>query len=165
MQPLCPQPALIDRAYERLVEAIADGTLAPGRRIRRQHEARRQRAFRRLLLLRGDLPPRDAFGGEARGHRVERTADLVEITNSAGVDLGDDQPAPTVFLDQLLLLEELRRMADWLSRHAEGSAEFFLANALPGGERTVSDRLDQLLVGPIDQRRLGIERLHPLAVF
>ena len=52
-------------------------------------------------------------------------------------------------------------MADWLSRHAEGSAELFLANALPGGERTVSDRLDQLLVGPIDQRRLGIERLHP----
>ena len=56
-------------------------------------------------------------------------------------------------------------MADWLSRHAEGSAELFLANALPGGERTVSDRLDQLLVGPIDQRRLGIEGLHPLAVF
>ena len=30
MQPLDPQPALIQRAYERLVEAIADGTLAPG---------------------------------------------------------------------------------------------------------------------------------------
>jgi len=34
MQPLDPQPALIDRAYEQLVEAIADGTLAPGQRIR-----------------------------------------------------------------------------------------------------------------------------------
>jgi DNA-binding GntR family transcriptional regulator len=30
------QPALIDRAYERLAEAIADGTLAPGRRIRQK---------------------------------------------------------------------------------------------------------------------------------
>lgn len=34
VQPLDPQPALIDRAYEQLVEAIADGTLAPGKRIR-----------------------------------------------------------------------------------------------------------------------------------
>src|SRR5262249_29862710 len=40
MQPLCPQPALIDRAYERLVEAIADGTLAPGRRIRQEELGR-----------------------------------------------------------------------------------------------------------------------------
>src|SRR5215467_13134686 len=33
MKPLAPQPALIDQAYERLVEAIAEGTLAPRRRI------------------------------------------------------------------------------------------------------------------------------------
>jgi DNA-binding GntR family transcriptional regulator len=33
LQPLGTQPALIQRAYERLAEAIADGTLAPGRRI------------------------------------------------------------------------------------------------------------------------------------
>src|SRR5215471_10386363 len=40
MQPLTPQPALIDRAYERLVEAIAEGTLAPGRRIRQEELGR-----------------------------------------------------------------------------------------------------------------------------
>ena len=40
MQPLDPQPALIDRAYDRLVEAIADGTLAPGRRIRQEELGR-----------------------------------------------------------------------------------------------------------------------------
>ena len=40
MQPLDPQPALIDRAYERLVEAIADGTLAPGHRIRQEEVGR-----------------------------------------------------------------------------------------------------------------------------
>jgi DNA-binding GntR family transcriptional regulator len=40
MQPLAPQPALIDRAYERLVEAIAEGTLAPGRRIRQEELGR-----------------------------------------------------------------------------------------------------------------------------
>jgi len=40
MQPLHPQPALIDRTYEQLVEAIADGTLAPGRRIRQEELGR-----------------------------------------------------------------------------------------------------------------------------
>jgi DNA-binding GntR family transcriptional regulator len=40
MQPLDPQPALIDLAYERLVAAIADGTLAPGRRIRQEELGR-----------------------------------------------------------------------------------------------------------------------------
>ena len=40
MQPLDLQPALIDRAYEQLVEAIADGTLAPGQRIRQEELGR-----------------------------------------------------------------------------------------------------------------------------
>jgi DNA-binding GntR family transcriptional regulator len=40
LQPLDLQPALIDRAYERLVEAIADGTLAPGQRIRQEELGR-----------------------------------------------------------------------------------------------------------------------------
>lgn len=40
MQPLNSQPALIQRAYERLVEAIADGTLAPGQRIRQEELGR-----------------------------------------------------------------------------------------------------------------------------
>src|SRR6266581_2144581 len=40
LQPLDPKPALIDRVYERLVEAIADGTLAPGRRIRQEELGR-----------------------------------------------------------------------------------------------------------------------------
>jgi DNA-binding GntR family transcriptional regulator len=40
LQPLDSQPALIQRAYERLVEAIADGMLAPGRRIRQEELGR-----------------------------------------------------------------------------------------------------------------------------
>jgi DNA-binding GntR family transcriptional regulator len=40
MLPLDPKPALIDRAYERLVAAIADGTLAPGQRIRQEELGR-----------------------------------------------------------------------------------------------------------------------------
>jgi DNA-binding GntR family transcriptional regulator len=40
MQPLEAQPALIDRTYEQLVEAIADGTLAPGQRIRQEELGR-----------------------------------------------------------------------------------------------------------------------------
>jgi DNA-binding GntR family transcriptional regulator len=57
MQPLDPQPALIQRAYERLVEAIADGTLAPGQRIRQEELGRalgvsRQPISHALQLLR-----------------------------------------------------------------------------------------------------------------
>ena len=40
MQALAPQPALIDQAYERLVEAIAEGSLAPGRRVRQEELGR-----------------------------------------------------------------------------------------------------------------------------
>jgi DNA-binding GntR family transcriptional regulator len=40
VQRLGPQPALIDRAYEQLIEAIADGTLAPGQRIRQEELGR-----------------------------------------------------------------------------------------------------------------------------
>lgn len=57
MQPLDPKPALIQRAYERLVEAIADGTLAPGQRIRQEELGRalgvsRQPVSHALQLLR-----------------------------------------------------------------------------------------------------------------
>jgi DNA-binding GntR family transcriptional regulator len=41
MKPLGTSPVLIDQAYERLVEAIADGTLAPGQRIRQEELAER----------------------------------------------------------------------------------------------------------------------------
>lgn len=39
MQPLQNQPVLIDRAYDRLVAAIADGSLPPGKRIRQEELA------------------------------------------------------------------------------------------------------------------------------
>ena len=39
MQPIGLSPALIDQVYDRLVEAIADGTLAPGQRVRQEELA------------------------------------------------------------------------------------------------------------------------------
>src|SRR5271156_2624341 len=36
MKPLGLSPVLIDQVYDRLVEAIADGTLAPGQRVRQE---------------------------------------------------------------------------------------------------------------------------------
>ena len=39
MQPIGLSPVLIDQVYDRLVEAIADGTLAPGQRIRQEELA------------------------------------------------------------------------------------------------------------------------------
>jgi hypothetical protein len=55
----------------------------------------------------------------------------------------------------------LRDLRDWLPRHAEGSAQLLLADALAGDERAVGDRFDQLLIGTVDQCRLGVEMLHP----
>lgn len=39
MQPIGLSPVLIDQVYDRLVEAIADGTLAPGQRVRQEQLA------------------------------------------------------------------------------------------------------------------------------
>jgi hypothetical protein len=50
-------------------------------------------------------------------------------------------------------------VTDRLPRHAERTAQLFLADALAGGERAVRDRLDQPLVGTVDKRRLRVERL------
>jgi DNA-binding transcriptional MocR family regulator len=36
MQPLDPPSVVSDRTYQRLIEAIADGTLAPGQRMRQE---------------------------------------------------------------------------------------------------------------------------------
>ena len=130
----------------------------------RQREAGGKRPLRGAALLRVDHPPRDALGGEPSGQRVERGADLVKFTNPGGVDPGDDQPAAAVFFDQLLLLEQLQRVADRLPRNAKGAAQLLLADALPGGERAVGNRLDQLLISTVDQCRLGVEVLHPLSV-
>jgi hypothetical protein len=55
-------------------------------------------------------------------------------------------------------------MADRLTRHAKDTAKFLLPDALSGGECTVGDCLDQLFVGPVDQRRLSFKRLHQAAV-
>jgi len=123
--------------------------------------ARPAASARCAALLHVDHPPGDALGGEPSGQRVECCADLVKFANPLGVDPGDDQPAAAVFFDQLLLLEQLQRVADWLPRHTKGAAQLLLADALPGGERAVGDRFDQLLIGTVDQRRLGVEMLHP----
>jgi len=107
-------------------------------RIRSQREAGSKCPPRGAALRHVDHPPGDALGGEPRGQRVERSADLVKFANSVGVDPGDDQPAAAVFFDQLLLLEQLQRVADWLPRHAERTAQLLLADALPGDERAAS---------------------------
>jgi hypothetical protein len=47
--------------------------------------------------------------------------------------------------DQLLLLEQLQRVTNRLARHAERTAQLFLADALAAGA--------------VDKRRLRVERL------
>ena len=128
------------------------------RGIRTQREACSERLLCGSPLLGLDYPPSDAFGGELRGQCVERAADLIKLADSHGVDLRNDQPASAVLLDQFLLLEHLQRVADGLPRHPKCTAELFLPDALPGSKRAVGNRLNQPLIGAVDQRRLQIER-------
>ena len=157
---------VLDRAVAgQAIECRVEGDIGLDERqyrgIRTQREAGGERPLRCAALLRVGHPSRDTLGGEPSGQRVECCADLVKFANPLGVDPGDDQPAAAVFFDQLLLLEQLQRVADWLPRHTKGAAQLLLADALPGGERAVGDRFDQLLIGTVDQCRLRVERLHP----
>ena len=79
MQPLDPQPALIDRAYDRFVEAIADGTLAPGRRIR-------QEELGRALGYHGNRSATHCNCSSTKAGRGERPARTDRLRNRSRAD-------------------------------------------------------------------------------
>jgi hypothetical protein len=128
--------------------------------VRAKCEAGCKRLLGGAALGRVDHPFGNALGGEPRRQGVERAADFIQLANPPGVDLRNDQPTPAIFLHQLLLLQQLQRVADRLPLNPERASELFLPDPLPGGERAVGDRRDQPLVGLVDQRRLRVERLH-----
>jgi DNA-binding GntR family transcriptional regulator len=89
VQPIEFQPALIDRAYERLVEAIADGTLAPGQRIRQEELARslgvsRQPISHALRLLKQQKLVEEAGrrGLVVSGIDAERIRELYQVRSA-----------------------------------------------------------------------------------
>lgn len=89
MQPIESQPALIDRAYERLVEAIADGTLVPGQRIRQEGLARslgvsRQPVSHALQLLKQQKLVEEAGrrGLVVSGIDAERIRELYQVRSA-----------------------------------------------------------------------------------
>ncbi len=132
------------------------------RRIRTECEPGREGVLCRPPLRRVDRSFGNSLGSEPSRQGVERRADLVKLANANGVDHGDGQPPPTVFLDELLLLEHPQSVADRLARYAEPSTELLLSEALARSERAVGNRFDQPLIGAVDQRRLRIERLQAI---
>ena len=92
----------------------------------------------------------------SREGSIEHRSDLVTLANAGCIDCRDGQPASAAFLDKFLLLEQLQGMADRRARHAKHPAELFLADTPAGGERTIRYRLDQTLIGAVDQRRFGV---------
>ena len=91
-------------------------------------------------------------------HRVRCEPD--KVCESALGRFRNHQTTPARFLDQLLLLEQLQCMADRLSRDTERATELLLPKTLPRGERAIGNRLDQSLIGAIDQGGLKFDRLH-----
>ena len=113
--------------------------------------------LRRPLLSQVDDALGNPLGSKPGRQRIKRRSDLVKLANARRVDRTDGQPASAAFLDEFLLLEQLQGMADRLARHTEHPAELFLADTLAGGKRAVGNRLDQPLIGAVDQRRLWVE--------
>ena len=129
------------------------------RRIRPKGEPGREGPLRRPPLSRVDDTLGNPLGSEPGCQSIKRRSDLVELSNAGGIDCADRQSAPAAFLDEFLLFEQLQGMTNRLARHAQHLAEFFLADTLAGGERAIGNGLDQPLIGTVDQRRLGVERL------
>ena len=115
--------------------------------------------LRHPLLRHVGHTPGNPFRSKPGGHSIEHRSDLVTLANAGCIDCRDGQPASAAFLDKFLLLEQLQGMADRRARHAKHPAELFLADTPAGGERTIRYRLDQTLIGAVDQRRFGVERL------
>ena len=114
--------------------------------------------LRRPLLSQVDDALGNPLGSKPGRQRIKRRSDLVKLANGSSIDRADGQPASAIFLDEFLLLEQLQGMADRLARHTEHPAELFLADTLAGSECAIGNRLDQPLIGAVDQRRLWVER-------
>ncbi len=161
------RPLRRDRAFDRPVarQPIERGmkgnvSLDEGqdRSTRPQGEPGCEGPLRRPPLGHVDHTLGNPLGSKPGRQRIERRSDLVKLANAGGIDRAHGQSASTAFLDEFLLLEQLQGMADRLARHTEHPAELFLADTLAGGKRAVGNRLDQPLIGAVDQRRLWVER-------
>ncbi|HEV2099707.1 MAG TPA: GntR family transcriptional regulator [Stellaceae bacterium] len=101
MQLLDPQPALIDRAYEQLVEAIAGGALAPDQRIRQEELSRalgvsRQPISHALQLLKQQKLVEDILDG------TKSAIEMAAIANATGLGVpGDGLGFPPCGVDDL----------------------------------------------------------------
>ncbi len=166
-QALQVRPLRRDRVFDRPVagETVERGmkrnvSLNEGqdRGIRTEREPGCEGPLRHPPLGQVDHTLGNPLGSKPGCQRIKRRSDLVKLANAGGIDRADGQPASAVFLDEFLLLEQLQGMADRLARHTEHPAKLFLADALAGGERAIGNRLDQPLIGTVDQRRLWVER-------
>ncbi len=68
---LSPQPDLVDRAYRALVDAISDGTLAPGQRLTQEDLAARLAVSRQPVLQALRLLKKDGFVQDAAGRGLQ----------------------------------------------------------------------------------------------
>jgi DNA-binding GntR family transcriptional regulator len=89
VQPIETPRALIDRVYEQLVEAIADGTLAPGQRVRQEELGRflgvsRQPISHALQMLKQQklLAEAGRRGLVVSGIDAERVRELYEVRSA-----------------------------------------------------------------------------------
>jgi DNA-binding GntR family transcriptional regulator len=117
MKPIGSSPVLIDQVYDRLVEAIADGTLAPGQRVR-------QEALAELLGV-SRQPVSHALQLLKRQRLVEEQGKRGLVI--AGIDA-----------DRVLALYQVRAALDGLAAHQ--AALQVARGTAPGRDRLVAER-------------------------
>jgi len=141
LRPLDLLPALIDRAYERLVEAIADGTLTPGQRIRQEELGRALGVSRQpishalqtlrpnasvLTFIQADVAFHTALYRLSGNRAIEDTvaAQWPHLKRSMGAVLDDPEQRPLVWAEHREILRlVLAGDAKGAERAARGHAD------------------------------------------
>ena len=97
---------------------------------------------------------------ERGGERLDRRAELVDRVEARAVHRRHLQAAPAVLDQEALLLEQAERRHHRLARHRQPRGQLVLRDACAGRERAVADRVEDALVGLLDEGARRLQRFH-----
>ena len=118
---------------------------------------RRRRGSRGALVLdrgaeRGEVVVRPALGGEPREHGLEMEAGLEALENSVEPEVGDEEAAIHLELDEPVAGEPPQRLADGAAGDPERVGELSLPDPRARSDASVDDHRAELVVGETDDR-------------
>ena len=139
------QVRVAGRAPREPVDALVEAQEHLGVRVRRRVQLGREQQTLLAQLVRHPL------GGQPRGMRLERRADLVEPRDVLGVDIGHQRAAARAHLDEMLEREPLDGLAQRRAPDAELAHELVLAQRGARRQPQVDDPIAQTEVRAIGE--------------